>query len=83
MSYEEVQMAGMLQITTYLLCFYLVVKGIEVLQIALASGRTNRRPMIVLGGATLAACVLAALAFATLQDEQAESISSSMSSSPY
>ena len=59
-------MAGMLQITTYLLCFYLVVKGIEVLQIALASGRTNRRPMIVLGGATLAACVLAALAFATL-----------------
>ena len=33
--------------------------------------------------AVLAACVLAALAFATLQDEQAESISSSMSSSPY
>jgi hypothetical protein len=32
-------MAGMLQILTYLLAFYLIIKGIEVLQIGLASSR--------------------------------------------
>ncbi len=36
-------MAGMLQIITYLLAVYLVVKGIEVLMIALASSRQDRR----------------------------------------
>ena len=35
-------MAGMLQIITYLLGFYLIVKGFEVLQIGLASNRQNR-----------------------------------------
>ena len=29
-------MAGMLQIITYLLAFYLVMKGVEILQIGLA-----------------------------------------------
>ena len=48
-------MAGMLQILTYLLAFYLVVKGIEVLQIALASPREKRGGIIVLGSVTLAA----------------------------
>jgi uncharacterized membrane protein HdeD (DUF308 family) len=71
-------MAGMLQIITYLLCFYLIVKGIEILQIALASGRENRRPMIILGALTLAACVLAAFAFIGMQDSQASSMSASM-----
>lgn len=39
-------MAGMLQIITYLLAFYLVVKGIEILQIALASNRDKRGSII-------------------------------------
>ena len=39
-------MAGMLQILTYVLCFYLVVKGVEVLQIGLASNRPRRIDVI-------------------------------------
>jgi uncharacterized membrane protein HdeD (DUF308 family) len=75
-------MAGMLQIITYLLCFYLVVKGIVVLQIALASGRENRRPMIILGAVTLVACIAAAFAFGQMQDRQATAMSSSGPSMP-
>ncbi len=71
-------MAGMVQILTYLLCFYLVVKGIEVLQIALASGRESRGAMITLGVLTLIACIGAAFVFAFLQDNQASSLSASM-----
>ena len=39
-------MAGMLQIITYLLSFYLVMKGAEILQIALASNREKRLSLI-------------------------------------
>jgi hypothetical protein len=67
-------MAGMLQIITYLLAFYLVVKGIEVLQIGLASGRENRTPLIIIGGLCLLACIIAAAGFVTMQDEQASSV---------
>ena len=69
-------MAGMLQIITYVLCFYLVVKGIEILQIALASGREKRTALFVIGGLTVAACIIAALSFASMQDSQAMSLSS-------
>ena len=48
-------MAGMLQIITYLLAFYLVVKGVEILQIALASNRQDRSGIIALGVLALAA----------------------------
>jgi hypothetical protein len=75
-------MAGMLQIITYLLAFYLVVKGVEVLQIGLASGREKRGPLIAIGALTLLACVLGAALFVNMQDEQATSMSSSMSSIP-
>lgn len=71
-------MAGMLQILTYLLCFYLVVKGVEILQIGLASGRADRRPVIILGALTLVACVLAALVFVNMQDSQAHMMSASI-----
>jgi uncharacterized membrane protein HdeD (DUF308 family) len=75
-------MAGMLQIITYLLAFYLVVKGIEVLQVALASPREKRGGIILLGALTLVACVAGAAWFVTMQDIQASSLSRS-SSSPY
>ena len=68
-------MAGMLQIITYLLCFYLVVKGIEILQIGLASGRPNRAGPVTLGACVLVACIVAAGAFVTMQDDQARSLS--------
>ncbi len=75
-------MAGMLQILTYLLCFYLVVKGIEVVQIGLASNRENRGGLIAIGLLTLAACIAAAVTFAVWQDDQAMSMQRSMPSLP-
>lgn len=68
-------MAGMLQIITWVLCFYLVLKGVEILQIALASNRENRTGMIIWALIVLGVCVLAAGAFITLQDQQASSLS--------
>ena len=71
-------MAGMLQILTYVLCFYLVVKGVEVLQIGLASNRPSRVAVIIIGAVTLAACLFAAVGFVNMQDTQARSLSQSM-----
>lgn len=68
-------MAGMLQILTYLLAFYLVVKGFEILQIALASNRDKRGGIILFGALVLAACIVAAFAFVAMQDQQAMSLS--------
>ncbi|HEY3698300.1 MAG TPA: hypothetical protein VGK97_03145 [Spongiibacteraceae bacterium] len=68
-------MAGMLQIITYLLAFYLVIKGIEILQIALASNRDNRAGIIVFGFIVLATCIFAAGSFVVMQDHQAISMS--------
>ncbi len=67
-------MAGMLQIITYLLAAYLVIKGIEVLQIGLSSNRENRTVVIMIGFATLAACTVMAYKFTAMQDYQASSI---------
>ncbi|HXR91085.1 MAG TPA: hypothetical protein VN750_12500 [Steroidobacteraceae bacterium] len=68
-------MAGMLQILTYLLSFYLVIKGVEILQIALASTREKRAGIITFGAIVLFACIIAAIAFSTAQDNQAQSMS--------
>ena len=46
-------MAGMLQVITYLLAFYLVVKGCEILQIALASNREKRMGIILFGAISI------------------------------
>ena len=73
-------MTGMLQILTYLLALYLVVKGIEILQIALASNRENRAGVILIGILTLALCVMGAATFVTWQDQQALSIGHSVQS---
>lgn len=68
-------MAGMIQILTYLLAFYLVIKGIEILQIGLSSNRERRGAVILIGLITLAICVFAAAGFVALQDEQARLLS--------
>ena len=75
-------MAGMLQILTYMFGFYLVVKGIEVLQIGLSSNRENRKAMIILGSLTLAACLIAAFAYSNMQDSQASSLNTSAPTLP-
>jgi uncharacterized membrane protein len=74
-------MAGMLQIITYLLAFYLVIKGVEILQVGMASSRQNRGILLAVGCVSLAACVAAAAFFVFLQDEQARALSSSMATS--
>ncbi len=61
-------MAGMLQIITYMLAFYLVVKGCEVLMTALASNREDRTGLVVFGILVLGACVIAAMGFVAWQD---------------
>jgi len=66
----------MLQILTYLLAFYLVIKGFEILQIALASSRPDRSGIIVLGVLVLGACIIAAFIFVAMQDHQASSVGS-------
>ncbi len=71
-------MAGMLQVITYLLAFYLVVKGCEVLQIALASNREKRIGIILFGSIVLIACIAAAMGFVSLQDQQATSLNKAM-----
>jgi hypothetical protein len=76
---EDIDMAGMLQILTYLLAFYLVIKGIEVLQIGLASSRERRGAVLTLGWLTLLACAIAAFGFTTMQDNQASFMNSNTS----
>jgi hypothetical protein len=68
-------MAGMLQIITWILCFYLVLKGVEILQISLASSRENRASMIIWAVVVLAICIVAAGGFIAMQDQQASSLS--------
>lgn len=70
-------MAGMLQIITYLLGFYLVIKGVEILQIGLASNRPSRSLVIAIGLLAVGACVIAAFSFVKMQDDQAEVVSHS------
>jgi len=65
----------MLQIITYLLGIYLVVKGVQVLQTGLASSRENRGLLIAIGVATLITCSVSAAVLVSWQDEQAKSMS--------
>jgi hypothetical protein len=69
---------GMLQILTYMLAFYLVLKGLEILQIALASSRPQeeRSRIVSWGTIVLIACVIAAIVFVVMQDHQAARIGS-------
>lgn len=71
-------MVGMLQVITWLLSFYLVVKGIEVLQIALASNKERKGLINAIGLLTLIACICGALFFVSTQDDMAQSVSSRM-----
>lgn len=67
-------MIGMLQVITWLGGLYLIVKGIEVLQIGLASSRPDRKPLIIIGLVTLGICVCGAVFIVQAQDEQAAAV---------
>lgn len=68
-------MAGMLQIITYLLAVLLIAKGVEILQIALASNRPRRRWVILIGIAALLGCSAMAILLSAAQEIQAVSLS--------
>ena len=74
-------MTGMLQIVTYLLCVYLVIKGVEILQIAIMGNRESRSLGIAIGILSLVVCVGAALFFYKFINMQAESMSQRSESS--
>jgi len=67
-------MVGMIQILTYLLAFYLVMKGVEILQIGMASSREDRNGPIRIGVLSLIICIGAAALFVGMQDEQARKV---------
>lgn len=64
-------MLGMMQIVIWMLGFYFVLKGIEILQIARASTHEKRQKMIDFAVVVLVICVLAAIAFIVLGNMQA------------
>jgi hypothetical protein len=68
-------MAGMLQIITYLLCVYLVFKGVEILQIGLMSTNENRARLGKMIGITaVVLSVVFAVVFTLWIDLQAGAI---------
>ena len=69
-------MVGMLQVLTYMLAFHLVIKGLEILQIGLASNRAKTGDVIKVGVLALTACVVAAIGFVVMQESQAAKIDS-------
>jgi hypothetical protein len=76
-------MVGMLQIITYLLCVYLVFKGVEIFQIALMGANEKQRGKgYVIGALMIVASLIAAVAFTALIDNQAKSISEGLNDIP-
>ncbi len=53
----------MIQLMGYLLCIYLIFKGVEIFQIGLVSPKEKKKGAMILGIAALAASVLVALIF--------------------
>ena len=70
-------MIGMIQILIYLLGVYLVFKGVEILQIALMSNRSDRTAGLIIGALAVIMALGAAGYFVNMADEQAKSVSSS------
>lgn len=75
-------MVGMLQIITYLLCTYLVFKGVEILQIALMSPRQDRALGLALGAVMVVLSLVAAYGYVSWIDTQAHSVSDKMQTLP-
>lgn len=78
-------MVGMLQIITYLLCVYLIFKGIEIFQIALMSGTDSKTRQLVgfiVGFVMIGISIVAAYVFVGWIDSQASSVGNSMPNVP-
>ena len=71
-------MVGMIQILTYLLCIYLVFKGIEIYQIANMSTKEKKGGGIALGIISIILTIIIAIAFVYWIDTTASNISNSI-----
>lgn len=71
-------MVGILQIITYLLCVYLIFKGVEIFQIAYVSDRKLTDSAVILGILAIVASVVIAIAFSYWITIAAESVSNSL-----
>lgn len=63
-------MAGYLQIIIWMGCAYLILKGLSILQVGLASNRADRGLLIAIGIAGLGVAVISALGFFWVSAEQ-------------
>ena len=68
-------MVGMLHILTYLLCVYLVFKGVEIFQIAWMSNRQSRVGAMMLGLLMIGLSVFLAFVFVGCADSQVSALS--------
>lgn len=71
-------MVGMLQIITYLLCVYLIFKGIEIWQIANVKSNETDGSGLSLGAAMIVIAVIVAIVFIVWINDQAETVSNTV-----
>lgn len=74
-------MVGMMQIMIWMLCVYLVFKGIEIYQIAHTSAREDGKGQS-LGVAMIVMAVLAAIVFFFMEENMAGKLSESQQAIP-
>lgn len=69
-------MVGLIQIIIYLLCIYLIYKGVEIFQIAFTSGETNRARKlgVVIGVLSIVAAVFIAFGAIFMTQEMVNKI---------
>lgn len=77
-------MLGMMQIMIWLLCVYLVFKGVEIFQIAFTSSREDgaRKKGMTLGAVMIGVAIVAALGFFVLEESMAAQVSDSQKNIP-
>lgn len=75
-------MLGMMQIMIWLLCVYLVFKGVEIFQIAWMSPRESRSGGIALGALMVVVAVIAAISFVVLEEQMAAQVTESQRNIP-
>jgi hypothetical protein len=71
-------MVGMIQIVTYLLCVYLIYKGVEIFQIAYVSQSNKRNEGIAIGIFAIVIAIIAAIVFYNMINDQATAVGNSM-----
>jgi uncharacterized membrane protein (DUF485 family) len=62
----------MLSLIIWFLCVYIIFKGVEIFQIALMSGRADRKLGLTIGAVMIGISIVAAAGFLILNENQAE-----------